>query len=148
MRIALGADHAGVDLKNQIKASLEARGLECRDFGTATTDPVDYPDVAVPVARAVAQGDCQRGILVCGSGIGMAMAANKIAGIRAASVSDEASAALCRTHNDANVLTLGARLMTPELARRLVATFLDTSFAGGRHEARIAKLQELDQALR
>jgi ribose 5-phosphate isomerase B len=148
MRIALGADHAGVGLKDQLKAELERRGVDCRDFGTMTAESVDYPDVAAAVAREVASGQFARGILVCGSGIGMAIAANKVPGIRAAAVADEQSAALCRTHNDANVLALGARLTSPEIAHRLVAIFLDTPFDGGRHQRRVDKLTELDQALR
>jgi ribose 5-phosphate isomerase B len=148
MRIALGADHAGVALKDQLTRQLEARGLACRDFGTSAPDAVDYPDVAADVARAVASGAFDRGILVCGSGLGMAMAANKVPGIRAAAVLDEVSAELSRAHNNVNVLALGARLLTTEQAARLVALFLETPFAGGRHQRRIDKLSELDQALR
>src|SRR5690349_8667784 len=106
MRIALGADHAGVTLKDLLKARLDERGDTWQDFGTVTADSVDYPDFAVQVATAVSSGACDRGVLVCGSGIGMAIAANKISGIRAAAVGDEASAELSRTHNDINVLAL------------------------------------------
>lgn len=145
MRIALGADHAGVALKDDIKRLLDERGIACTDFGTHSTAPVDYPDFAATVAREVAGGRFDRGILVCGSGIGMAMAANKVAGIRAASVIDEDSARLSREHNNANVLALGARLTSPDLARRIVNIFLDTPFAGGRHQGRLDKIAAMDQ---
>jgi ribose 5-phosphate isomerase B len=146
MRIALGADHAGVALKDQLKVRLDERGIEYEDFGTSTTDSVDYPDYAVRVARAVASGAFDRGLLVCGSGVGMAIAANKVPGIRAAAVTDETTATLSREHNDINVLTLGARFTSPALARQLLDLFLDTPFSGGRHARRVDKLQELDQA--
>ena len=144
MRIALGADHAGVELKEKIKTLLDERGDAYTDFGTSTRDSVDYPDYAVKVAREVASGAFDRGLLFCGSGIGMAIAANKIPGIRAAPVVDEASTRLSREHNDANVLSLGERLTPPDQARRLVEIFLDTPFAGGRHERRLAKIAQLD----
>lgn len=146
MRIALGADHAGVVLKDQLKVRLDERGIEYEDFGTSTTDSVDYPDYAARVARAVASGAFDRGLLVCGSGIGMAIAANKVPGIRAAAVTDATTATLSREHNDINVLTLGARFTSPALARQLLDLFLDTPFSGGRHARRVDKLQELDQA--
>jgi ribose 5-phosphate isomerase B len=145
MRIALGADHAGVTLKNDIKRLLDERGLACTDFGTNTTDSVDYPDFAAKVAHAVAGGSYDRGILVCGSGVGMAIAANKVAGVRAAAVVDETSAKLSREHNDANVLALGARVTPSDDARRLVNIFLDTPFAGGRHQGRIDKITEMEK---
>jgi ribose 5-phosphate isomerase B len=146
MRIALGADHAGVALKDDVKRLLDERGIPCTDFGTHSTASVDYPDFAATVAREVAGGRYDRGILVCGSGIGMAMAANKVAGIRAASIVDEDSARLCREHNDANVLALGARITPSDLARRIVNIFLDTPFAGGRHQRRVDKIAALDAA--
>jgi ribose 5-phosphate isomerase B len=144
MRIALGADHAGVALKNQIKHRLEARGITCRDLGTQSTESVDYPDLALAVGRAVASGDVDRGILVCGTGQGMAMAANKIAGVRAAPVSDVTSAQMCRAHNDANVIAVGARLLDETAAAALVDVFLDTPFEGGRHQRRVDKMMALD----
>jgi len=147
MRIALGADHAGVQLKTDIKKFLDERGVPYTDFGTNTTDSVDYPDFAETVARAVADGSHDRGLLFCGSGIGMAMAANKVAGVRAASVVDEVSTRLSREHNDANVLALGERLTPLETARQLVATFLDTPFGGGRHQRRVDKIAALDHSL-
>ena len=147
MRIALGADHAGVQLKADIKKFLDERGVPYTDFGTNTTDSVDYPDFAETVARAVADGSHDRGLLVCGSGIGMAMAANKVPGVRAASVVDDVSTRLSREHNDANVLALGERLTPVETARQLVATFLDTPFGGGRHQRRVDKISALDHSL-
>ncbi len=144
MRIALGADHAGVALKANIKQLLDERGIPYEDFGTNTTESVDYPDYAAKVAHEVASGAFDRGILFCGSGLGMAIAANKIHGIRAVPVLDEESAKLGREHNDANVLSLGERLTAPDEARRIVNLFLDTPFAGGRHERRVKKIDALD----
>ena len=144
MRIALGADHAGVVLKEQIKKFLDEGGVSYEDFGTHSTDSVDYPDYAVKVANAVAGGGFDRGILFCGSGIGMAIAANKVHGIRASQVVDEASARLGRSHNDLNVLSLAARITAVEEARALVQIFLDTPFEGGRHQRRIDKISALD----
>ena len=144
MRIALGADHAGVALKADIKRLLLDRGAEVIDLGTDTTDPVDYPDVAVRVGGEVGEGRADQGILLCGSGIGMAMAANKLPGVRAAPVTDEDSARLSREHNDANVLALGARTTPLDVARRIVTLFLDTPFGGGRHRPRVDKINALD----
>jgi ribose 5-phosphate isomerase B len=144
MRIALGADHAGVALKDRLKRLLDERGIEYKDFGATSTESVDYPDFASAVAHEVASGAFDRGILVCGTGIGMAMAANKVAGIRAAPVVEEESARLSRAHNDANVLALGARVTGPDTAARIVTTFLDTPFDGGRHQRRLEKIAALD----
>lgn len=144
MKVALGADHAGFALKDALKQTLDAMGVEHHDFGTTSGESVDYPDFAQAVAEGVASGRFDRGILVCGSGIGMAIAANKVHGIRATVVSDEASARLCREHNDANVLTLGARLTAPDRAQAIVGTFLTTSFEGGRHMRRIDKIHRLE----
>lgn len=149
MRIVLGADHAGVTLKDRLKEHLDQRGIAYSDVGTNTTDSVDYPDYAAKVAREVAAGSFDRGILICGTGIGMAIAANKVAGIRAAPVVDQMSAALSREHNDANILALGARVTTPEVAAKLVDVFLDTPFSGGvRHERHIGKIAALDRPSR
>jgi len=145
MRIAIGADHAGVALKDQLKQWLIERGDAVDDVGTFTADSVDYPDYAAAVGHAVAEGRAERGVLVCGSGIGMAIAANKIHGIRAAAVVDEASARLSREHNDANVLTLGARLTAVDEARELLRIFLVTEYQGGRHQQRIDKISALDR---
>jgi ribose 5-phosphate isomerase B len=144
MRIALGADHAGVALKNDIKRLLDERGIEYADFGTDSTNPVDYPDYAATVAHEVSNGAFDRGILFCGSGVGMAIAANKVPGIRSAAVLDEASARLSREHNDLNVLSLAERMTPPDVARRIVTLFLDTPFAGGRHQRRVEKISALD----
>ena len=148
MRIAIGGDHAGVALKEHVKQILASRGVAFDDFGTLSTESVDYPDFAVTVARKVASGEYDRGILTCGSGIGMAIAANKVPGIRAASISDEEGARLSREHNDINVLALGERTGNPDIARRIVEIFLDTEFAGGRHQRRVDKINALDGAPR
>jgi ribose 5-phosphate isomerase B len=140
MRIALGADHAGVALKDALKAHLEARGHTVVDAGTHGEASVDYPDFAQQVAHAVRDQQVDRGVLVCGSGIGMAIAANKVSGIRAAAIGDTTSARLAREHNDLNVLALGARLTPPDVARDILDVFLDTPFAGGRHEQRVSKI--------
>ena len=131
-------------MKEQIKRLLEVRGIPYTDFGTLSNESVDYPDFAARVAQEVAAGTFERGILACGSGIGMAIAANKVPGIRAAAIVDEASARLSRAHNDINVIALGARVTSPELADRIVSAFLDTPFDGGRHQRRIDKITALD----
>jgi ribose 5-phosphate isomerase B len=146
MRIALGADHAGLQLKEKVRELLDRRGVAYTDFGTNEASSVDYPDFAANVSREVASGHFDRGILVCGSGIGMAIAANKIAGIRAASVIDEESARLSREHNDANILALGDRVTPHDRALAIVNLFLDTPFAGGRHQRRIDKITALERA--
>lgn len=140
MRIAIGADHAGVILKDHLRARLAEAGHALNDFGAHTSDSVDYPDFAALVARAVVSGSADRGILVCGSGIGMAIAANRYRGVRAAACVELYSAQLCRQHNDANVLTLGSRIVAPPLAEAIVDLFLATPFEGGRHQRRVAKL--------
>ncbi len=144
MRVALGADHAGYQLKEDVKRYLDALHVPYVDYGTDSTVSVDYPDYAVRVARSVAAGEADRGILVCGTGIGMAMAANKIGGIRAAPVVDLESARLSREHNDINVLALAGRLTPAALAREIVRIFLDTPFAGDRHQRRLDKIARLD----
>ncbi len=145
MRVALGADHAGVGLKTRIKQWLDERHVAYQDFGTDGDESVDYPDFAETVARCVANGSCDRGILVCGTGIGMAIAANKVVGIRAAAVSDAESARLSREHNNANVLALGARITAAPLALEIVGVFLATPYAGGRHDRRLRKITALEQ---
>ena len=145
MKIALGADHAGFALKEKLRVRLAEEGHEVVDFGTDSAESCDYPDFAQPVAREVAQGRCDRGVLVCGTGIGMAIAANKIDGVRAAPAECEEEVRLTREHNDANVLTLGARYLDENRAGALVDIFLDTAFAGGRHARRVAKIARLEQ---
>lgn len=140
--VALAADHAGFELKNLLRDELKAGGYEVLDLGTNSADSVDYPDFGRRLAETVASGKAARGVVVCGTGIGISIAANRIPGCRAALVHDTTSARLCREHNDANVLALGARLIGVETARDCLKTFLDTPFAGGRHERRVAKLGE------
>src|SRR5689334_21323951 len=145
MRVAIGADHAGFELKETIKQTLDELQIAYKDFGTFSDESVDYPDYAAKVGRAVAAGEFDRGVLVCGTGIGMAIAANKIAGVRAAPVVDLESARLARSHNNANVLAIGARVTPPERALDLVRTFFKTDFEGGRHERRLQKVAALEQ---
>jgi ribose 5-phosphate isomerase B len=145
MIIALGADHAGYLLKDIIVQYVTARGHQVIDEGTNTSDSVDYPDFAARVAEDVATGRAERGILVCGTGIGMAIAANKIPGIRAANISSEYEAQMSREHNDLNVLTFGARILDESQAKRIVQLWLDTPFAAGRHSARLDKLHAIEK---
>jgi len=144
MKIALGADHAGFELKEKIKQHLVDRGYDVEDRGTHSPDSVDYPDFARLVGEEVASGRKDAGILVCGAGIGMSIAANKIPGVRAANVHSEAEAQLSREHNDANVLALGGRLLDPQLALKIVDRWLNTPFAGGRHQRRVDKIAQLE----
>lgn len=141
MRIVLGADHAGFRLKQHLSRWLRERGHVVLDVGCAGEERVDYPDFAHAAGRMLASGEAERGVLVCGSGIGMAMAANRHAGVRAANCVLEHQAELTRRHNDANVLCLGERLISPPLAEAMLETFLATPFEGGRHQARIAKIE-------
>lgn len=145
MKIALGADHGGFTLKETILAHLREAGHETLDLGTFGQTSCHYPEYAEKVARAVAAGEARLGILVCGTGIGMSMAANKIAGIRAAAVSDCFTAQATREHNDANILCLGERTVGPGLALRIVDTFLAASFQGGRHQTRLDMIARLEQ---
>ncbi len=145
MKISLGADHAGFELKEKIKKLLLQQGIEVNDRGTHSSEAVDYPDYARKVAEEVADHDADLGILVCGSGIGMSIVANKVAGVRAANVSSEYEAQLSREHNDANVLTLGARLISDQNAFQIVQKWLETSFAGGRHQRRVEKISEIER---
>ena len=141
--IAVGCDHAGYELKKELIRHLEERGLEVTDFGTDSSESCDYPDYAKKVAKAVTDGDARMGLLICGTGIGMSIAANKVRGIRAAVLSDEFSAQATREHNDANILCLGARVVDTEKAIRLLDIFLDTPFSNGEnHVRRISKLEE------
>ncbi len=141
--IAIGSDHGGFALKSEIIKHLEARGLSYRDFGTYTEASCDYPDFGRAVAKAVASGEYERGIIICGTGIGISITANKVRGIRAALCGDCFSAEACREHNDANILALGARVIGPGLALKIVDTFLDTPFSGDeRHVRRISKIEE------
>ena len=145
MNIAIGADHGGFELKNQLRDALIAVGHQVGDFGANSPASSDFPDYAGPVAKAVATGVADRGILVCGSGVGMAIAANKVHGVRAAVGINQEAVALTRQHNDVNILTLGARVTDPITARALVETFLTTPFEAGRHERRVAKISGLEK---
>jgi ribose 5-phosphate isomerase B len=140
LRIACGADHAGVDLKNELAALLRAQGLVVDDLGTSDHSSCDYPDFAHAVARAIETGAADRGLLVCGTGIGMAISANRHAGVRAVVGTDLFSLALARQHNDANCLTLGARVTASAHAAALLECFLTTPFEGGRHQRRVDKM--------
>lgn len=143
--IALGADHGGYALKEEIKKHLEEQGIACKDFGCHSTESVDYPDMAVPPCKAVVAGECEKALLFCGTGVGISIAANKVKGIRACCCSDSFSAKYTRLHNDANVLCLGGRVVGPGLAAQLVDVFLSTEFEGGRHARRIEKITALEQ---
>ena len=145
MKIAIAADHAGFSLKEKLRQKLAQDGHEVLDFGTESEASCDYPDFAQPVARDVAQGRSDRGILVCSTGIGMAMAANKVDGVRAAPAQSEDEVKFTREHNDANVLTLGARYVDENRALDLIHIFLNTEFAGGRHARRVAKIAQLEK---
>lgn len=144
MNISIASDHAGFEQKQQLVAYLEKRGHTVTDRGPATDDRVDYPDFAVLVANDVAAGSADYGVLVCGTGIGMALAADKVAGIRAANIVREDFAVLCREHNNANVITLSGRFVTLEENERILDAFLSTEFAGGRHAGRVEKIMALD----
>jgi ribose 5-phosphate isomerase B len=148
LAVALGADHAGWELKEACKAWLIDHGHQVLDFGTHSPESVDYPDYAAQVAEAVAVGKVDRGVLVCGTGIGMAITANKVPGVRAAACSDTFTARMSREHNDANVLCLGARLTSRETARDILQIWVDTPFAGDRHARRVGKISALEQRLR
>ena len=145
MKIAIGCDHGGLEHKNAIIAHLKERGFEVVNFGTDTLDSVDYPDLAVKVCNAVVNHECERGILVCGTGIGMSIAANKVKGIRAAALSDHFSAKYTRLHNDANILCLGGRVIGIGTALELTDIFTDTDYEGGRHQKRLDKIAALEK---
>lgn len=146
MRIAIGADHGGYELKELIKKMIiEELGYEVVDFGVDSPTSVDYPDFAIPVAEKVAAGEFDRGILICGTGIGMSIAANKVRGIRAALVHDLYSAKATREHNDSNILTMGGRIIGPEVAREIVRIWLTTPFTGGRHTRRLDKIKAVEE---
>ena len=142
--IALGCDHGGFVLMREIIKCLDERNLPYKNFGTFSEDSCDYPAIAEPISRAVAAGEFEKGILICGTGIGMSIAANKIPGIRAALCSDSFSAEMARQHNDANILVLGARVIGTGLALYILDTFLKTPFEGGRHARRVAMLGDLE----
>lgn len=144
MKIAIACDHSALELKEEVKNLLIGRGLEWEDFGTYTTDSCHYPVFGARAAQAVADGRCDLGIVICGTGIGMSMAANKIKGIRCALCSDTYSARMTRVHNNSNVLALGARVIGVELAKEIVNAWLDAEFEGGRHRVRIDMITALE----
>lgn len=148
MKIAMASDHAGFQMKRMLKEFLASLGHEVRDFGADSEDPVDYPDTGREAALSVAAGDSDVGILICGTGIGMSIVANKVPGIRAALCNDVVCARLTREHNDSNVLALGARVIGNETARELVGTWLSTDFVGGRHTRRVEKISAMDREFR
>ncbi len=147
MRFAIGSDHRGYHLKEQIIAMLRAKGHEVDDEGACGSESVDYPDFAALVAKKVSQGAVERGILICGSGIGMAICANKFPGVRAAPCTDEVTAEISRRHNDLNVLCLSADMLSPRIVERMVEVWVATPFEGGRHERRVEKIHLLEQEI-
>lgn len=145
MKIAIAADHAGFEEKEKVKKVLDELGVEYEDLGTNSPDSVDYPDFAAKVGEAVAKGEAEQGILVCGSGIGVAIAANKIHGVRAAQAWNEETARLARQHNNANVLTIGARVIPVGEIPKIVKSWFEADFEGGRHEKRVEKIMNLEK---
>ena len=145
MKVAIGSDHRGYDLKEMLKSNLERGGHSFIDMGCESRESVDYPDVALRVSKAVSSGECDRGVLICATGIGMSMAANKVRGVRASLCHDEFTARMSRRHNNANLLALGADAIGAGAASELFDTWLEEPFEGGRHERRIAKMMELEK---
>ena len=144
MKIAIGSDHLGLELKNLIKDFLREKEIDVEDFGTMSREPVDYPDIAEKIAKVVARNDYQRGILICGTGIGMAIAANKVRGIRAAVCHDLYSAERSRKSNNAQIMAIGALIIGSELAKKLVEVWLNSEFQGGRSERKVKKIMEIE----
>ena len=145
MKIVIGSDHGGIHLKEVLKQHLAERGIGVNDAGTYTEESCDYPDIALQVCREITEGKAERGVLVCGTGIGMSMAANKVKGIRAALCGDVFSATMSREHNNANVICLGERVLGPGLAVSILDAWLDTEFAGGRHGRRVNKIMDIEK---
>jgi ribose 5-phosphate isomerase B len=145
MQIGLACDHGGFELKEEVKSFLKSMSFEPVDLGTFTEDSVDYPDYGVLVAQKISNGEMERGILICGSGIGMSIVANKFPGVRAALVNDLYSSRFSREHTDANILVIGARIVGKELAKEIVKVWLNTAFAGGRHKKRLEKIEALEK---
>jgi ribose 5-phosphate isomerase B len=148
MRIAIGCDEAGLPLLDVIREQLKARGVDVKDYGVHNTDPVDYPDIGAAVAESVANGESDRAILVCGTGIGMCITANKVPGVRAALCHDTYSAERARKSNDAQVITMGARVIGTELGKKIVDAFLDSDFAGGNSTRKVEKMNAVDEKYR
>ena len=148
MKIVIGSDHAGFELKEDLRAYLREQNFEVVDLGVQSESPADYPDIASAVAERVSQGEFERGLLVCGTGIGMSMVANRFAGVRAAVCHDLYTAQISRKHNDANILALGGRLLGKGLAREILKVWLETKFEGGRHQRRVDKIRAIEEQLR
>jgi ribose 5-phosphate isomerase B len=148
MKIVIGSDHAGFELKEDLRTYLKEQNVEVEDLGVLSEAPVDYPDIGAVVAEKVAQGEFERGILICGSGIGMSVVANRFAGVRAALCHDLYTARMSREHNDANVLVLGGRLTGKGLAREILKIWLESKFQGGNHQRRLEKIQSLEKKIR
>jgi ribose 5-phosphate isomerase B len=146
--IVIGSDHGGLEMKEAVKASLASRGMDVDDYGTDNGDSVDYPDFAEKVAAAISRGEVDLGILVCGTGIGMSIVANKFPGVRAALATDEFMAQMAKEHNNANILVLGGRVLSKELATKMVNVWLDTAYEGGRHQRRLDKIDQVEEAVR
>lgn len=146
MKIGVSSDHGGVNLKERIKLHLEARGLEVVDYGTNSTESVDYPDYGKKLAMAILNKEVEYGVAICGTGIGISLAANKVEGIRCANVSDTFSARMAKMHNDCQMIALGERTIGPGLAMELVDAFLDSEFEGGRHEIRVSKIMAIESS--
>jgi ribose 5-phosphate isomerase B len=140
----IASDHGGLELKEAVKRCLRERNIEVQDLGAMNNDSVDYPDFGEQVARAVSRGEAEKGILICGTGIGMSIVANKFPGIRAALISDEFTARMSKEHNDANIIVMGGRVQNPEQACRMVGTWLDAAFEGGRHQVRLEKIARIE----
>ncbi|MEK6651816.1 MAG: ribose 5-phosphate isomerase B [Nitrospirota bacterium] len=145
MKVAIGSDHAGIDLKKELVSLLNEMKIECIDFGTDSPQSVDYPDFGEKVSKAVSAGNVERGILICGTGIGMSIVANKIPNIRAALCNDMFTAKMSRMHNDANVLVIGGRIVGRDLAKEIVRTWFSTEFEGGRHANRLKKIKLIEE---
>ena len=145
MRIAIGCDHGGFLLKTEVMAHLKSKGFECKDFGTYSEESCDYPDISIKVAESVVSKECELGVLVCGTGIGISIAANKVPGVRAALCGDTFSAKATRQHNNANILALGQRVTGTGLALEIVDAFFSSEFEGGRHENRISKISAIEE---
>lgn len=144
MKIAIGNDHAAVEMKNEIKAYLESKGHEVINFGTDTSASCNYPDYGKAVGKAVASGEAECGVLICGTGVGISMAANKVKGVRAAVCSEPVTARLTKQHNDANIIAFGARIVGIELAKEIVDAYLDAEFEGGRHQTRVDLIMAIE----
>lgn len=145
MKVAIGSDHGGLILKDAIIKHLQSKGYEVEDFGAYTQESCDYPDYALTVSKAIVEGRFELGVLICGTGLGISIAANKVKGIIAAPVSDTFSAEMARKHNDANILALGARVVGEGLALKIVDAFFDSEFEGGRHSIRVGKIRDIEK---